>query len=150
MSRVLASTSVVRAARASYSRTRALFFAPRPAGVSRMVLWLTGARKTSQLPFITREDLSLVVQKSGPEVDLETTERRIIIPIEEVPRPVVDAFVAAVKAIVFQGAGKSFVAGADIRYFVEKIKAGGKAKSSARPISPTATRGFPVFRRDRR
>jgi enoyl-CoA hydratase/3-hydroxyacyl-CoA dehydrogenase len=31
---------------------------------------------------------------------------------------------AAVKAIVFQGAGKAFVAGADIRYFVEKIKAG--------------------------
>jgi len=29
-----------------------------------------------------------------------------------------------VKAIVFQGAGKAFVAGADIRYFVEKIKAG--------------------------
>jgi len=31
---------------------------------------------------------------------------------------------ARVKAIVFQGAGKAFVAGADIRYFVEKIKAG--------------------------
>ncbi|MFO7708749.1 MAG: 3-hydroxyacyl-CoA dehydrogenase NAD-binding domain-containing protein [Desulfobacterales bacterium] len=30
----------------------------------------------------------------------------------------------AVKSIVFQGAGKAFVAGADIRYFVEKIKAG--------------------------
>jgi enoyl-CoA hydratase/3-hydroxyacyl-CoA dehydrogenase len=29
-----------------------------------------------------------------------------------------------VKVIVFQGAGKAFVAGADIRYFVEKIKAG--------------------------
>jgi enoyl-CoA hydratase/3-hydroxyacyl-CoA dehydrogenase len=29
-----------------------------------------------------------------------------------------------VQAIVFQGAGKAFVAGADIRYFVEKIKAG--------------------------
>ncbi|MCU0559907.1 MAG: 3-hydroxyacyl-CoA dehydrogenase NAD-binding domain-containing protein [Desulfobacterales bacterium] len=28
------------------------------------------------------------------------------------------------RAIVFQGAGKAFVAGADIRYFVEKIKAG--------------------------
>ncbi len=28
-----------------------------------------------------------------------------------------------VKAIVFQGAGKAFVAGADIRYFVKKIKA---------------------------
>ena len=30
----------------------------------------------------------------------------------------------SVKAVVFQGAGKAFVAGADIRYFVEKIKAG--------------------------
>jgi enoyl-CoA hydratase/3-hydroxyacyl-CoA dehydrogenase len=29
-----------------------------------------------------------------------------------------------VQAIVFQGAGKAFVAGADIRYFVQKIKAG--------------------------
>lgn len=29
-----------------------------------------------------------------------------------------------VKAVVFQGAGKAFVAGADIRYFVNKIKAG--------------------------
>ncbi len=29
----------------------------------------------------------------------------------------------AVKAILFEGAGKAFVAGADIRYFVEKIKA---------------------------
>ena len=31
---------------------------------------------------------------------------------------------SAVKAIVFQGAGKAFVAGADIRYFVNNIKAG--------------------------
>ncbi|MGE5256141.1 MAG: enoyl-CoA hydratase/isomerase family protein, partial [Hyphomicrobiales bacterium] len=31
---------------------------------------------------------------------------------------------ARVKAVVFRGAGKAFVAGADIRYFVEKIKAG--------------------------
>jgi enoyl-CoA hydratase/3-hydroxyacyl-CoA dehydrogenase len=31
---------------------------------------------------------------------------------------------AAVKAIVFQGAGKAFVAGADIRYFINKIKSG--------------------------
>ena len=30
----------------------------------------------------------------------------------------------AVQAIVFQGAGKSFVAGADIKYFIEKINAG--------------------------
>jgi enoyl-CoA hydratase/3-hydroxyacyl-CoA dehydrogenase len=29
----------------------------------------------------------------------------------------------AVKAIVFQGAGKAFVAGADIKYFIDKIKA---------------------------
>ena len=28
----------------------------------------------------------------------------------------------AVEAIVFQGAGKAFVAGADIKYFIEKIK----------------------------
>lgn len=48
------------------------------AHLSRAVLWITGARHTSQLPFITREDLRLVVQKSGPEVDLETQERKII------------------------------------------------------------------------
>jgi putative hemolysin len=48
------------------------------ATISRVVLWITGAPKTSELPFVTREDLSLVVKKSGPEVDLETTERRII------------------------------------------------------------------------
>ncbi len=48
------------------------------ATISRFVLWMTGAPKTSEIPFITREDLSLVVKKSGPEVDLETTERQII------------------------------------------------------------------------
>jgi len=48
------------------------------ATLSRAVLWMTGARKTSELPFITREDLSLVVKKRGPEVDLESTERQII------------------------------------------------------------------------
>ncbi len=48
------------------------------ATLSRIVLWLTGAPKTSEIPFITREDLSLVVKKSGPEVDLEAGERRII------------------------------------------------------------------------
>ena len=47
-------------------------------GVSRGVLYITGARRTSQVPFITREDLRLVVQKSGPEVDLESQERLII------------------------------------------------------------------------
>ncbi|MHB8068235.1 MAG: hemolysin family protein [Desulfobaccales bacterium] len=46
--------------------------------VSRSVLFLTGVRRTSRLPFITREDLRLVVQKSGPEVDLEKQERLII------------------------------------------------------------------------
>jgi putative hemolysin len=48
------------------------------ATISRIVLWITGAPKISEVPFVTREDLSLVVKKSGPEVDLETTERRII------------------------------------------------------------------------
>jgi CBS domain containing-hemolysin-like protein len=48
------------------------------AGLSRGVLWLIGARHTSQLPFITREDLRLVVAKSGPEVDLERKERIFI------------------------------------------------------------------------
>jgi CBS domain containing-hemolysin-like protein len=46
--------------------------------VSRAVLFLTGVRRTSQLPFITREDLRLVVKRGGPEVDLETQERLII------------------------------------------------------------------------
>ncbi len=48
------------------------------ATLSRIVLWVTGAPKSSEIPFITREDLSLVVKKSGPEVDLEATERQII------------------------------------------------------------------------
>jgi putative hemolysin len=48
------------------------------ATISRIVLWVSGAPKTSALPFVTREDLSLVVKKSGPEMDLETTERQII------------------------------------------------------------------------
>jgi CBS domain containing-hemolysin-like protein len=47
------------------------------ASLSRVVLMVTG-RKTGQLPFITREDLSLVVAKSGPEVDLEGKERLFI------------------------------------------------------------------------
>lgn len=46
--------------------------------VSRFILLLTGARRTSEVPFVTREDLRLVVQKSGPEVDLESQERLII------------------------------------------------------------------------
>jgi CBS domain containing-hemolysin-like protein len=48
------------------------------AGFSRAVLFLTGARHPSQLPFISREDLHLVVTKSGPEVDLEGKERLFI------------------------------------------------------------------------
>jgi CBS domain containing-hemolysin-like protein len=48
------------------------------AGLSRALLFLTGSRHPSQVPFISREDLHLVVKKSGPEVDLETPERRII------------------------------------------------------------------------
>jgi putative hemolysin len=47
-------------------------------GLSRLVLILAGVRKTGQLPFITREDLRLVVAKSGPEVDLERKERVFI------------------------------------------------------------------------
>lgn len=46
--------------------------------LSRVVLFVARARQPSHLPFITREDLHLVVSKSGPEVDLETPERRII------------------------------------------------------------------------
>lgn len=48
------------------------------AGLSRVILFLTGSRHPSKMPFISREDLHLVVKKSGPEVDLETPERRII------------------------------------------------------------------------
>ena len=48
------------------------------ASLSRMVLYLTGAPKTGHLPFITREDLRLVVTKSGPEVDLKGKERIFI------------------------------------------------------------------------
>jgi enoyl-CoA hydratase/3-hydroxyacyl-CoA dehydrogenase len=48
---------------------------------------------------------------------------------EELVSQLEDRFAAAeknpaVKVIVFQGAGKAFVAGADIRYFVKNIKAG--------------------------
>jgi putative hemolysin len=46
--------------------------------LSRGLLLLTGRRKTAQLPFITREDLHLVVSKSGPEVDLKGKERIFI------------------------------------------------------------------------
>jgi len=48
------------------------------ASLSRGALFLAGARQTSPLPFITREDLHLVVQKSGPEMDLESAERQFI------------------------------------------------------------------------
>jgi putative hemolysin len=48
------------------------------ASLSRAILHVTGARQTGRLPFITREDLRLVVDKSGPEVDLEGKERFFI------------------------------------------------------------------------
>lgn len=48
------------------------------AGASRLFLRLTGARRRAGLPFITREDLRLVVATGGPEVDLKRGERRII------------------------------------------------------------------------
>jgi enoyl-CoA hydratase/3-hydroxyacyl-CoA dehydrogenase len=47
-----------------------------------------------------------------------------------------------VSAIVFQGAGKAFVAGADIRYFVEKIKAG-----KISDIVDFTRKGHQLFRR---
>jgi putative hemolysin len=47
------------------------------ASLSRVVLLIAGVRKTGHLPFITREDLRLVVAKS-PEVDLEGKERLFI------------------------------------------------------------------------
>jgi enoyl-CoA hydratase/3-hydroxyacyl-CoA dehydrogenase len=47
-----------------------------------------------------------------------------------------------VTAIIFQGAGKAFVAGADIRYFVEKIKAGKIAD-----IVDFTRKGHQLFRR---
>lgn len=49
---------------------------------------------------------------------------------------------AQVKAIVFQGAGKAFVAGADIRYFVNKIKAG-----KIEDIVSFTRKGHELFRR---
>jgi CBS domain containing-hemolysin-like protein len=48
------------------------------AGLSRAVLLVGGVRHTGQLPFITREDLRLVVAKSGPGVDLKGQERLFI------------------------------------------------------------------------
>jgi putative hemolysin len=48
------------------------------ASLSRVVLYISGARKTGHVPFITREDLRLVVTKSGPEVDLKGKERVFI------------------------------------------------------------------------
>ncbi len=48
------------------------------ASLSRVVLYIAGAPKTGHVPFITREDLRLVVTKSGPEVDLKGKERIFI------------------------------------------------------------------------
>ncbi len=46
--------------------------------LSRLTLRLTGSRGTSLVPFVTREELQLVVKAGGTEVDLETEERMII------------------------------------------------------------------------
>ena len=46
--------------------------------LGRLVLWLTGSRGTGEVPFITREELQMVVKAGADEVDLETMERTII------------------------------------------------------------------------
>jgi putative hemolysin len=46
--------------------------------LSRLVLYFFGAPRTGHLPFITREDLRLVVTKSGPEMELKGKERLFI------------------------------------------------------------------------
>jgi putative hemolysin len=48
------------------------------ASLSRLVLWLTGSRGTSLVPFVTREELQMVVKAGGTDVELETEERTII------------------------------------------------------------------------
>jgi putative hemolysin len=48
------------------------------ASLSRLVLLLTGSRGTSLVPFVTREELQMVVKAGGADVDLETEERTII------------------------------------------------------------------------
>ncbi|MFP3867512.1 MAG: hemolysin family protein [Desulfobacteraceae bacterium] len=48
------------------------------AALSRFVLVLTGAPQTSQVPFVTREELQMVVKVSRPEVALKGEERAII------------------------------------------------------------------------
>ena len=46
--------------------------------LGRLVLWLTGSRGAGEVPFITREELQMVVKAGADEVDLETMERTII------------------------------------------------------------------------
>ena len=46
--------------------------------LSRQALRLTGSRGSSLVPFVTREELQLVVKAGGADVDLETEERMII------------------------------------------------------------------------
>jgi CBS domain containing-hemolysin-like protein len=48
------------------------------ASLSRLVLWLTGSRGTSLVPFVTREELQMVVKAGGTDVELESEERMII------------------------------------------------------------------------
>ncbi len=46
--------------------------------LSRLALWLTGARHARQVPFVTREELQMVVRAAGADVDLTGEERTII------------------------------------------------------------------------
>ncbi len=46
--------------------------------LSRVALRLTGTRRTSLVPFVTREELQMVVKAAESEVDLDTEERAII------------------------------------------------------------------------
>jgi putative hemolysin len=46
--------------------------------LGRLVLLLTGSRGGGEVPFVTREELQMVVKAGGDEVDLESSERTII------------------------------------------------------------------------
>lgn len=48
------------------------------AALSRFALILIGARQAGPVPFVTREELKMVVKASGPEVELKGEERLII------------------------------------------------------------------------
>ena len=46
--------------------------------LGRTVLWLTGSKGAGAVPFVTREELQMVVKAGADEVDLEISERAII------------------------------------------------------------------------